>query len=374
MEPVNAAVRWMVAVVLGCGGASGRDGEPAGRIASTGAPATGATLAPVPSPASIGELSARSITGAPVSLNGLVATRDGLVMLVSDAGRRVDVKLGRASGAAGAPWRFTPVTEPSIVGDDVVGLPAVGGRIAARERDLAVTLKRFEALDRLDTNLEVRWPDPTVPGHVVCSDASVVRHGLVITAEGPAVISNCADDLRLASFRDGAWRDVVLADESAWVIDAAVDHLGAIHVLTTKGYLIVDNDQVRSGTLPDRHYESEGIAGCGGRIWAAFAIEGDAGSKLWVGTWTGARWDLERLPSEYIASVSFGFDESCRPFVASGNDVFARGAQGWVARAVRSDASIKALAVRAGVLHAAYEVVRNGVEVGIATAPVTTER
>jgi hypothetical protein len=349
---MRSAIVTVAIGLVGCG-SSRSPSSPAPLPAADAAVAAPPVLPPLPPPATIGALSSTRIAGPPVSVEGLVAGERGIEMLINDFGR-MDTQLGRLGDDG---WTFSPVTG--------AGPGTIAGRLAARGDEIALTV-----LHLTDERLEVRSPDPGSDPHVVCDDPGVTRHGLVLDADGPAIAHTCADELRLTRYAGGVWRDQVLSEKGAFVLDAAIDHLGAIHVMTSYSYVIADGDRVVDGVLPAGMKETEGIGSCGGRVWGAFAIEGDPQSTLMAGTWNGSAWELEPVSHPYIGPVVFGFDEACRPFLAIHESVYARSANGWVGSYVPDAERVKALAVRDGVLYVAFERVRNGVEVGVATGPV----
>jgi hypothetical protein len=113
-----------------------------------------------------------------------------------------------------------------------------------------------------------------------------------------------------------------------------------------------------------------GLAACRGRVYATF--ERRSPRRTAFGRFRANAWELEEVGHDGPAYV-LGFDEACRRFVAVSSEVLARGNKGWVKSETRAGGPIRRLLGFGGSLHAVYEEVRNGVRIGVKSAPLVPE-
>jgi len=357
---------FLLFVTVGCGSSRATSDTMARPGPSANANAPAETKGPTepagrPTPASIGELTAKTITHPPTDLTDMIGTRSGVVMLVSH--------LGRGTAERGSPgddgkWVFEPLG---------IGSSTLAGNLAAHRDDVYFTRMRVDTT-ALTFDLDVGLLAEPSRAETVLSGCSIAhgRHALVVTAAGPAIAHSCREGTSVTVRRGGQWREVRVLEKRVWIVGAAVDRAGAIHVLGSwSGHHVVTGDTVEQAALPDHHHGSQGLAACGGQLWGAFEIDSETGpASMWVGTLSSQGWTLEPVPSHYVGYATFAFDGACRPFVAIADEVFARGAEGWVGRRIPAQASVQGLVVHDSVLYAAYETYGDGVMVGVASAPI----
>ena len=291
---------------------------------------------------------AKSLTGAPVGLSGLVATPTGPVMLVGDEGGG-DVELVALTAGA---WKHDKLASGTTTARGE--LAAYEGRVGATALD--IDTGSFTA----DVLYLARGSKPELAKRGCKHDS----HELAMTSQGPVIVATCKDDVIVLDRTGAAWKQrLTWTSKNSLVREVAVDAADRIHVWLIQAgedqHHVIDGSQ-RTRIALDGKDELRSLAACGGRIFATFYDK--------FGVLRGTRWELEPIETHGV----LGFDEACRPFIASGDRVLSRNGAAWIESALprEVDGNIKGLVGFDGTLYAAYEAVRNGVSVGIATAPL----
>jgi hypothetical protein len=111
----------------------------------------------------------------------------------------------------------------------------------------------------------------------------------------------------------------------------------------------------------------EDLAACGGQVYGLF----DRHGAPVLGRLAGGAWQLEPIDAQYGGEGRLGFDEACHVFFASNNDVWSRGAHGWVKSTLPFADEVDQVIGHAGTLSVTYHVTHgDGVHAGYATAPL----
>ncbi|NUP14334.1 MAG: hypothetical protein HOW73_50525 [Polyangiaceae bacterium] len=308
------------------------------------------------------------VTGAPIGLGGLVATTDGPVLYVGNEGGG-DVQIGRLVGGA---WTFETIASSSML---------ARGKIAARGKQLVTTATAIDVWGSPIT-ADLRHVEKGKEYETIASGCKVFdRHTVAFDVRGPVVAAACGDQITLWERAKKGW-----AARTSWAQDrglvdgSAVDAKNRIHLslstLSSGEHIVVDGTKHETKGLPARA-RAMSLQSCRGDIFAAVEMDREDKDLDYIafGTFRDERWSFDAVEREVAGYPHLAMDEDCRPFVAVGSDVWSRGARGWVKSSLPGGnaPNIKGLVAVRGTLYAGYEEIRNGVRVGVATAPVVAE-
>lgn len=347
---------WMLIALVGCA-RSGAQPTTAGDTEESATPEEAVEPPQLgePSAATIGTWTTQAVGRGGVQ--GLFVVDGSLRILLGQVGGTL--RLGRTA-QPDSRWTFEPIEDDG---------PVIFSAMASEGETQMVSIARC---DEMATHCELAVGNLGEHFEIAVADCQMasLRHALVVTAGEPAIVHSCGDDFRITVRQGSEWHDRVIDSRPAWVVGAAVDAAGTAYVQGPHSTWIVEPDRIVGGAMPESS-NSQAIAACRGRVWAAFEVDTSTeGAIIQAGLWDGTTWALERIPSTVLGVTTIGFDEECRPFVAVANEVFARGVDEWRGGALPSPGIVKGLIAFDGTLYAGLD---DGGNTSIAMAPISTE-
>jgi hypothetical protein len=211
---------------------------------------------------------------------------------------------------------------------------------------------------------------PPVPVMTDCELGD--NHAVAIDSKGILIAGICGDRMYVRDQASG-WKERIGWDSPKTRFEkAVVDARERVHIFViTAGkehHFVVDGTKRTELPLPpDTKFWD--VKSCDGEVYVTFEPK----EALALGRLRNDKWSLDVVTREVTDVPYVGFDDECRPFVATGFVVWSRGAKAWVRSQIPSSGRIKTLVGRAGKLHVAYEEMHNGVTTSIATAPLIAE-
>jgi hypothetical protein len=348
--------RFVVLLLAACGPTAAA--APTHRPTHTAAPTKTRPAVKHVEPRIAGTWTTEVVTGKPFIAKGAVRTPNGVAIYAGDIGGG-QIYVVRDEGPS---WKLQELNREPLI--------AVG-HIASRDARLATTALRLDMSDGIKIDVLLLTPKP----ETVLKDCGLGdNHAVVIDSKRIVVVADCRDRMFVVEGNGGAW-----AERMSWTSpktrfeNAAVDADDRLHLqLITAGvphHIVIDGKTRNEAAVPPKLGQWD-LRACDGQIYGTFENRDDG----WIafGTFRDQRWTLEEIERGTVGVARIGFDEECRPFVSLGEEVWSRGAKGWVRSALAPDQHIRALIGRNGKLHAAYEQGTVSV-VGIATAPLIAE-
>jgi hypothetical protein len=266
----------------------------------------------------------------------------------------------------GGDWKFTPLPAAPLVEPS---------RMALRQDRVATTA--WQARPDLSAIDVVLLDAGKPPRPMLSACPPFPDEAVVIDPHGPVVVGACGKRVAVMELIDDAAHErLAWPAEDVRLAGAAVDRNDRLHVLLTMHgtkaqHVILEGDAKSDVPLP-AGARPVTVAVCKGDVEALFDV-GDGAGRLAFGMFRENAWKLEDVDREGRDEAFLGFDESCRPFAASGGDVWSRATGGWKKSSIGPDSRIKGLVGYRGTLYALYEDKRDGGRVGVATAPTAPE-
>ncbi|MCA9677677.1 MAG: hypothetical protein KC464_21825, partial [Myxococcales bacterium] len=271
---------------------------------------------------------------------------------------------------AGGAWSTDALADPSL------GIAGAAVALVGGQPEVAVAV-----MDPATLDVAYRVLSPGGAHEVLAEACSPRPVRLLDDPAGTVVVYTCAGRVHVARRAvGGAWQEHATVEQMPLV--AAIDGAGDVHLLggTIAGgptHRIVHDGAVEAAPLPAEVYAVEDAVACGGVVHATFDVStGDAADARAValGRLIDGAWQLEPVETQRAGGAVLGFDEACHPFVAIGDQVWARDRDGWVDTRIGFDSeSVRALLGRGGTLFAAYTVLKDSQRAGIATATLRLE-